>query len=299
MSDRTRILAVDDDEQSLRVTARVLEQSGYVVRTATTGQQCMESMANEQPDVLLLDVVLPDANGIDLCRSIKCDTHFAETFVVLFSSRLTESEYRIKGLESGADGYIVRPIPNRELAARIESLDRIRRKQLLAKAELQEQLLEEARQDALTGVYNRRFLNQLIAQESDRATRYDHPVGLLMIDVDRFKTINDVHGHQTGDLVLKEIAETLVSSLRSSDIVIRYGGDEFLVVLTETGSDPEEVGTRIQAAVEANETLRDVLGAGISVPVGSVSWNPRSGGQLAAALSEADRRMYEDKRSGS
>jgi len=164
---------------------------------------------------------------------------------------------------------------------------------------LQDELVRQARHDALTGVYNRHYFNELIAQEVLRAFRYDHPIGLLMIDVDRFKEINDRYGHQTGDMVLKEIASVLRATVRATDMIVRYGGDEFLVVLTETGEDAEEAAIRIRAAVRSNETLREISRFDVTVSVGSIFWHPETERSIEEALAEADARMYDDKRNRS
>jgi len=161
---------------------------------------------------------------------------------------------------------------------------------------LQAQLVRQARHDALTGVFNRHYFNELIAQEVLRASRYDHPIGLLMIDVDRFKEINDRYGHQTGDTVLQEIASVLRETVRATDMIVRYGGDEFLIVLTETGEDAEEAAARIRSAVGENKKLRQISGFDVTVSVGSIFWHPDANRPIEHALAEADERMYEDKR---
>jgi diguanylate cyclase (GGDEF)-like protein/PAS domain S-box-containing protein len=162
--------------------------------------------------------------------------------------------------------------------------------------QLQKELIRQARHDALTGVFNRQYFNEFIAQEVLRATRYDHPIGLLMIDVNRFKEINDRHGHQTGDIVLREIATVLTETVRKTDMVVRYGGDEFLVVLTETGHEAEDAARRVRAAVRASEKLREISGFDVTVSVGHIFWHPDTGTPIEQALATADARMYDDKR---
>ncbi len=166
----------------------------------------------------------------------------------------------------------------------------------VARLRLQAELVEQARRDALTGAFNRRYFNEFIAQEALRASRYDHPIGLLMIDVNRFKEINDRYGHHTGDLVLREIASILTQTVRQTDMVVRYGGDEFLVVLTETGAEAEDVARRVRASVQASSALREISGFGVTVSVGSIFWHPEAGTSIEEALATADARMYDDKR---
>jgi len=166
----------------------------------------------------------------------------------------------------------------------------------VSRLQLQGELIVQARHDALTGVFNRHYFNELISQEVLRSSRYDHPIGLVMTDVDRFKEINDRYGHQVGDVVLQEIASVLRETVRSTDMIVRYGGDEFLVVLTETGENSEEVADRIQHAVHDNEKLRQISGFRVTVSVGSIFWHPRADFPIEEALARADARMYEDKR---
>jgi diguanylate cyclase (GGDEF)-like protein len=161
---------------------------------------------------------------------------------------------------------------------------------------LAEQLRRQALRDPLTGVYNRRHFNQIIEQEMERSKRYGHSIGFLMIDVDRFKEINDRHGHRVGDQVLQDVAGLLQSQVREIDIVVRYGGDEFLVVLPETRGEAEAVRQRIlEEAARRNEAGR-VFGFPVTLSVGSAHWSPESEQAMEEVLAEADARMYEAKR---
>jgi len=164
-----------------------------------------------------------------------------------------------------------------------------------SRVQLQRELQDQATHDALTGVYNRRYFNDVLEHEVLRATRYDHPIGLLMIDVNDFKEINDSRGHQVGDLVLQAIAEILVASVRETDFIVRYGGDEFLVVLAETGEETELAAKRICSEVRTSEVLRNLAGQPVTLSVGAIAWNPESGIPVEAALASADERMYEEK----
>jgi two-component system cell cycle response regulator len=118
-----------------------------------------------------------------------------------------------------------------------------------------------------------------------------------MVDVNRFKEINDRYGHQTGDMVLCEIATVLKNTVRQTDMVVRYGGDEFLVVLIETGVEADEAGRRVRTAVSGSAKLREISGFGVTVSVGSIFWHPDAGTPIEEALATADARMYDDKRS--
>ncbi len=168
----------------------------------------------------------------------------------------------------------------------------------LVRLNLQQELIDQAIRDPLTGLFNRRYFNEVIEQETLRATRYDHPLGLLMIDVDRFKEINDNLGHQAGDNVLREIARVLQECVRETDFIVRYGGDEFLVVLTETGEEAKQAAERIRTEVHGSVELRRIAGFPVTVSVGTTAWQPDSELTVELALAVADERMYEDKRRG-
>lgn len=161
---------------------------------------------------------------------------------------------------------------------------------------LQEKLKDQALHDPLTGVYNRRYFNQVIEQEIPRSRRYNHPIGFLMIDVDHFKDINDHYGHQVGDEVLQEVANLLQEHVRGSDVVVRYGGDEFLVLLIETNGEAEDVKRRILDGLAVRNSTIRVFDFPVTLSIGSSHWSPSDARSVKEILAEADRRMYEAKR---
>jgi len=162
--------------------------------------------------------------------------------------------------------------------------------------DLQNELKEQAIRDPLTGAYNRRYFTQALAQEVARSTRYDRPIAFLMIDVNRFKEINDRFGHQTGDRVLQAIADLLQEQVRESDTVIRYGGDEFLIILPETYGETEVVKERITAAVTRRNQTNRLIDFPVTLSIGSAVWTPSEAESVEEVLAEADSRMYEAKR---
>jgi diguanylate cyclase (GGDEF)-like protein len=165
----------------------------------------------------------------------------------------------------------------------------------LRRVRLEEELRQQAIRDPLTGAYNRRYFTQIIEREVERSKRYGHPIGFLMIDVNRFKEINDRFGHQTGDTVLQEVANLLKAQVRDVDIVIRYGGDEFLIIFPEMDRGLEEVKGRIREAISAWNRGSDLLDFPLTLAMGAACWNPQEGYNVEDVLREADRKMYEDK----
>ncbi len=168
--------------------------------------------------------------------------------------------------------------------------------QAIARIRLQNELREQAIRDPLTGVYNRRYFNEVVEQELVRSSRYNHPIGFLIIDVDNFKRINDRFGHQTGDRVLQVVADLLASQVRESDIVVRYGGDEFLVMLIETNGQAEAVEARIQEAVAERNKTGVSFPFPITISIGTAHWDPKKRESIEHVLARADRRMYAAKR---
>ena len=168
----------------------------------------------------------------------------------------------------------------------VEAVKRIR---------LQNELIDQAIRDPLTGVYNRYFLNQTLTQEINRATRYRKPITFLMVDIDRFKEINDRYGHNRGDMVLQAVAFILRDCVRECDIVVRFGGDEFLIIMPETEDRGDIVKNRIHYRLMSDVDTRNVLDFPISVSAGASIWNPGDLTSVENALAEADRKMYEEK----
>jgi diguanylate cyclase (GGDEF)-like protein len=247
-----RILVVDDHPDNIELLQVSLEAQGYIVESAADGQEALDCIYKAPPDLVLLDVMMPRIDGMEVARRIKNDP--ALPFIpIILQTALESTEDIVQGLDAGADDYITKPVNFRELGARVKSLLRIKTLQNdLAKRERQlsevnERLLATARTDELTQLDNRRYLQERLHDMWRYGERLHEPLSIVMCDLDRFKQVNDRYGHQAGDVCLKEFATLLKSLARDIDRVGRYGGEEFLLLLP---------GTVLDAAVTFAERVR-------------------------------------------
>jgi two-component system cell cycle response regulator len=226
-----RILIADDDALSRTLLERTLEREGYEVTAVDNGRSAMEHLCcQDGPRLALLDWVMPELDGPAVCREVRKKREQPYVHMVLLTSKESKQDV-VEGLESGADDYLVKPFDAAELKARLRTGLRIL--QLEDKlVEAREHMRFKATHDPLTGLFNRGVIVDLLAREVARADREGSCSIVLLGDVDHFKAINDTRGHVVGDAVLKEIANRILGSVRSYDYVGRYGGEEFLVVLT-------------------------------------------------------------------
>lgn len=226
------VLIADDDRMTRQAVTKTLLDHGIRVEAVEDGQQALDRARRGGIDLVILDVVMPRLSGIECCRLIKGLSE--ETFlpVVLLTSR-NDTESRIEGLRIGADDYLGKPFDERELLARVDNLLRLKKahNDMLASRKRLEQM---SIQDELTSVYNYRHLQTRLSEEFKRSQRYRYPLACAMVDIDRFKLINDEFGHDMGDAVLREVSSRISGAVREVDVVARYGGEEFSLVLPNT-----------------------------------------------------------------
>jgi two-component system cell cycle response regulator len=246
---KPRILVVDDHEDNIELLRARLEARGYVVDGANDGQQALEQVEKVCPDLILLDVMMPKMDGMEVVRRLKAKIANKELpFIpVIMQTALDSTENKVEGLDAGADDYITKPINFAELEARVNSLLRIKTLQSEL-AELNNKLKLASLTDGLTHIDNRRSLEERLQEMWQHSVRLHEPIALVMCDIDKFKSVNDHYGHQAGDSVLKEFAQLLKGEAREIDRVGRYGGEEFLLILP---------GTVLDAAVTFAERLRE------------------------------------------
>ena len=223
-----RVLLVDDDPAMLRILSKWLAKAGYPVRTAVDGQEALEAIELECPDFLVTDWEMPRLDGLELCRRAR-EMLLPHYVYIIFLTVRTGAKEMITGLENGADDFLTKPVTEGELLARMCSSLRV--------LELERRLSVMAHTDSLTGLLTQRSFYESLEKEWHRAKRFHLPLSCVMMDLDFFKQVNDVHGHQAGDSVLKFVAELLVDNCRASDTVCRYGGEEFCTILPETNEN--------------------------------------------------------------
>jgi diguanylate cyclase (GGDEF)-like protein len=291
-----RILVVDDDDQFLAIISEALSWEGYQIKAVTSGDQALTEVQSWRPDLCILDVSLQGKDATETLRELKLQDPF---MVVMFISGNTSSEAVIAGLDSGADDFLPKPFDPLELLARIRTQFRIKdlNNQLrIANSRLQE-LIDI---DDLTGLHNMRSVYQKIEQELERCRRFGRHCCVVMMDMDFFKTVNDGHDHLFGSFVLAEVGKIIADSIRNIDLGARYGGDEFLIMLTETTAEGAAIFCeRLRHTIE-NVTFRSEhdeikLTASLGYAITSIKDNTTDAKTLVRL---ADNALYESKRAG-
>ncbi len=300
-----RAVIADDDRGTTAILASALRRWGLEVAIAHDGDTAWRLLASGEPPALaVLDWTMPGMDGITLCRRIRQEPALASMYVLLLTARESRSDL-VTGLDAGADDYMVKPIDVEELRARVQVGMRVATLQgSLAErvSELQstrDHLARLVSTDALTELYSRRWWFQLAAAEVSRSDRYNRPLSLLVIDLDFFKNVNDTFGHDAGDVLLRRFADMLRVECRQSDIVGRLGGEEFALLLPETGLDAARaLAERLTRACRAlTVTARDGAGIRSSCSIG-VSERRSDDENIESVLRRADAALYAAKRGG-
>ena len=289
------VLVVDDDPASARRTADMVREAGHRPVLAHNWTTALRVYRREPVDLVLMDAVMPGMDGFKLTQLLRNE---GGSYVpVVFVTGLEDRKTRELCMNAGADDLLIKPVSPVELGLRLTAMLRIRRL-TLDLAEKGRALEQLAHIDPLTGVANRRAFEAAINSELVRARRYEHPLCLIVGDIDHFKRINDLHGHLAGDFVLKELARLVQSRIRRDEVFARYGGEEFCIILPETTLDGAvELGERLRQQVHDNTFVfqQDRIKVTISVGCAVLSDTDRNAGEL---LKRADERLYEAKNSG-
>lgn len=293
-----RILVAEDDAISRTLLERTLQRAGYDVIAVADGAGALAELSRQDPPRLaLLDWIMPEKDGLEVCREVRLRKEQAYTYLILLSSRESKEDI-VLGLESGADDYLTKPFDVDELKARLRTGERI--------LELEDRLVEaresmrfQATHDLLTSVWNRGVIVELVTRDVLRSRREGSCTAVMMCDIDHFKSFNDQYGHAAGDEVLREVARRLQNSVRSYDMVGRYGGEEFLVALNRCNPG---------SAVSRAENLRAVIGSRpflvgnkrltVTISVGLALSSEFANGSVDEIMHEADMALYAAKAAG-
>jgi two-component system, cell cycle response regulator len=296
------IIVADDEDFNRRIILRRLEGEGYRVVTVDNGQQAVEKVKELLPDLVLLDLMMPVMDGFEACRLLKEDPNTTDIPIIFLSAR-DDTEAKVTGLTSGANDYINKPFKSEELLARVNVALRLKYEQdklrsSVAEAHMRaEAAQEQSMIDALTGLYNRHGLQRSLLSEASMAQRHHRPLSCLMIDLDYFKKINDTYGHIIGDITIKQFATILTENLRRSDVICRYGGEEFLILLPETDTKRALLIAEKIRTVTASKLFGDgetSFSVTLSIGIAQLQEN-ESGDDM---VSRADAALYQAKNRG-
>lgn len=300
-ADSFTILLAEDEEISRRLTEKILLTAGLKVTWAENGLEAFRLFKKQFFPIVLSDWMMPEMDGLELCRAIRSTPTSGYVYIILLTARDTKDDI-IAGLEAGADDYLAKPFNPGELNARIKTGMRILRLERSLK-QANEKIKKLSVTDSLTGCYNKGYLNERLPKEIKYALRYEHPLSLIICDIDHFKEVNDTFGHQAGDEVLKQFTHCIQKSFREKiDWLARYGGEEFILVLPETDVNGAGVlAERLREKITQLKTTIDNKNIAISASFGVTGFgHPKTALTISAEtmIAKADQLLYQAKKEG-
>ena len=286
-----RILIVDDDVGVRDTMHDYIQTVGYYCRAVSCAEEALELLGNDNFHVVITDIMLPVMGGLELTKLIKK----ANASDVIVMTGYSDNYSYEEAINIGASDFVIKPVRLGELMLRLKRV--LKERELTnERNRMMEKLQKLAITDGLTKLYNSRSFYSQLESEIDRSNRYQHPLTLLLLDIDHFKDYNDKFGHLEGDKVLVRFSEIIKSCLRTNDSAYRYGGEEFTVILP-AGEEARTVAQRIRAAFEAEPfTPADNQAVTVTISIGATEYCPKE--PLSAFIRRADRAMYRSKRCG-
>jgi diguanylate cyclase (GGDEF)-like protein len=282
----THILIVDDDATVRFLMNEFMETVGYRSLMAASGEEALEKLRNESVDVVITDIMMPGMDGLELTELIRQKYNCEIIVMTGYSGDYSYEEV----INKGASDFVFKPVRFEELLLRL--------KRVLRERFLKEKLRRLAITDDLTKLFNARHFYKQLRHETDRCGRYEHPLSLLLLDIDHFKSYNDTYGHLAGNHVLARLGETIRKTLRKMDSAYRYGGEEFTIILPETnGEEARNAARRIADAVIA-EKFEPKPGTTVNITMSIGVAEYSAGEELEAFIKRADMAMFASKQSG-
>ncbi len=292
-NDAALILAVDDDPTNLLLLSKILSKAGYRVAQANNGAECLDYVGTTIPDLILLDIRMPEMDGFEVCQRLKADDDTAGIPVMFLTAEGRSDENVTAGFGAGACDYITKPFGRADVLARIQLV--------LKQREVQESYKKLANKDPLTGLDNRRRLYERLVEMMSETHRHGRPLAVAMIDLDKFKRVNDAYGHDFGDHVLVEFARLMQIKSRLEDLPCRFGGEEFILVMPNTGFE-EAVAVAERLRVSWSRTVFETPDGGrtsVTASFGIACALPDEGVVDGDdVIKRADEAMYAAKNSG-
>ncbi len=287
--DNKTILAVDDTAMNLDILEELLEQ--YDVITAISGEDALKIVNEEEIDLILLDIMMPNMDGYEVCKQLK-ENQITKDIPIIFITAKTDEDSIEKAYDLGGTDYVTKPFRAKELLSRV--------KKELKYQDMVKELKLLASTDAMTKLYNRRYFEKVALYIFNLAKRDTKDLSLIMIDIDDFKNVNDTYGHKVGDDVIIELANILLETQRKSDIICRYGGEEFVILLSNTSIDgANTVAQKLREDVEQSIVLlEDNRELKYTISLGVSQVNIQKETSIELVLKRADEALYEAKKSG-
>ena len=276
------ILLVEDSDKDAALIQRYLQEEPYHTNLTKDGEEAISRAQQENVDLIVLDAFLPGMDGFEVCRLLK-ETKETRNIQIVFITCLSDIESKIRAIELGADDFLVKPVNADELRARIKAL--VKKKAYLDRLHFNyETAVHSAITDKLTGLYNHGYFIHFLELEIKRSARQGHPVALIMIDIDDFKLYNDSMGHLAGDEILKQVGQLIKQNIREVDLGVRYGGEEFAIVLPNDG---------LTSAVKTAERIRGLINA-YSFPHAATLVPKKLSVSIGVALCLADCKSFQE-----
>jgi two-component system, cell cycle response regulator len=285
-----KILIAEDDTTTRLIFGATLRKMGHTVTAVEDGGKAWKAWQQEEYSLLISDWIMPDIDGLELCKRIRAQPSLQYTYIILLTSMDGKGSY-LEGMDAGADDFITKPFDEEQLAARLRVAERI--------IALHQKLHIQATHDHLTGVWNRAAIMGHLRGEVERARRQSSHMGVIIADLDYFKRINDTYGHRTGDAVLQEAARRMRLALRPYDRLGRYGGEEFLIIASDCDlSQTAALAERIRSFMSTEPVKDQFSEIFVTVSLGIAIGSGQAGEDAGALVAIADEALYRAKKAG-